>query len=431
MSRFFLAKPPRVGYDRAKAQQDGSKNDAPVTIPQERLADFQIAGVAEPGATAIPQAASGGVLTLTCLPGYGWAAIVPGDYEGRPETSDANLAPDHPVSVPVSTAFANGGKVRVWSSGGMQCFIDVKEVEVPFDRGLGGAWGVAGDWWPAEAATIGVRRFQNWSHTCHPDQMAAVHAGELIFYPTFLIEQNDWSADQVAAMYAETVAGLGRGLTVIGGNEPNYANNPASPGTPLPPQVFAGRFRRMVEGVKRVDPAARICGPSILWYGQDPAAKRWFWDFVGQGVGPLMDAIGVHSYTAHNITNLAGEVEYWLCDPAGLLAELRMLRRDCDGHPDLAGKPLVDSEMGNIHAEGPAGLPPEHPLVRAEAARFFGEFLPALKTELGLLNVEAAMVFQSDEAKWNDKMLVFNPISMRNAQGMTEYARQLAVLAAS
>jgi hypothetical protein len=47
------------------------------------------------------------------------------------------------------------------------------------------------------------------------------------------------------------------------------------------------------------------------------------------------------------------------------------------------------------------------------------------------LNVEAAMVFQSDEAKWNDKMLVFNPISMRNAQGMTEYARQLAVLAAS
>jgi hypothetical protein len=58
--------------------------------------------------------------------------------------------------------------------------------------------------------------------------------------------------------------------------------------------------------------------------------------------------------------------------------------------------------------------------------------LPALRAELDSLNVEALLVFQSAQAKWNDKMYVYNPVGMVDAQGQwTEYASALLALARS
>jgi hypothetical protein len=352
-----------------------------VDVPQEQLFEFNVRGEVRHG-DAVPNDAVEVFVNVTPSPGTGWACVVSGDQTTRPEASSNNQSPAgfNPNCVPVK--LGSRGTLKLWSSAGGQFVVDVFGFTRPFDSGPGGHFGVAGDWWPSGAADVGVRRFQNWGHLCTSDeQMQAVR-------------------------------------------ESNYQLPDAN--------EFARRFRAMVEGVKRVDPSARICGPSTLFYAQDVNARAWWRGLLTTGAGSLMDRIGHHSYTAHAVHDFANEERYWLVDPPTLLSELRLLRADCDADPTVAGKPILVSEGSMIHAEGPAGLPPDHPLVVAEARRFFGEFLPTLKLEIGRLGVEAFLVFQTTETKWNDRQIVPNPVGMYDESGrLTEYARSLAALAAS
>jgi hypothetical protein len=350
-------------------------------------------------------------ITLPPIGRSGWIKAW-ASSEGEPETSVANPDPTVIKNSPATISLGRGGGFYLKSADLALVIVDLVGYFGPirFRNSLGGddRYGVAGSITAAQARQLHCRRYHNWDTWIQADQAQAVHAGEMIFYPTLLPEQHDYSIEEARQKAQAVVDAIGRGLSWIVGNEVNYANDPDNPGNPMPPETFQHRFNRAVAGIKQADPQAKIVGPSTLWWLQG-SGRSYYERLMQTSVGYQIDIHNIHLYTAHHVDEASGNLLYWLCDPDAMMRELQDFRRFVGPNAEV-----IVSECGVIHGEGRAALPPDDPRVRGEVSRVLNEFVPRLEAS-GLAN--AWNLFISQRNRWNDQMFVQPPLGLYDENG--------------